>query len=137
MNDARWPVSVKGIVSSGDHVLLLLNERDEWELPGGRLESGESPEQCVAREIHEETGLTVTVEGIVDAWVYTVLPQREVLIVTYGCAELSGGGSGRDLPPLAVSDEHRVARWVPVATVADLPLPDGYVRSIQATLAAG
>ena len=34
-----WPVSVKGVaVDSSRRVLLLKNEREEWELPGGRLE---------------------------------------------------------------------------------------------------
>ncbi|MGW0825926.1 hypothetical protein [Streptomyces sp. NPDC002845] len=36
-----WPVSVKGAAPDArDRVLLLRNERDEWELPGGRLETG-------------------------------------------------------------------------------------------------
>jgi 8-oxo-dGTP pyrophosphatase MutT (NUDIX family) len=51
-------------------VLLLKNERDEWELPGGRLEAGETPRQCVVREIEEETGWPVTAGPLLDAWVY-------------------------------------------------------------------
>lgn len=70
MGDVRWPVSIKGVVTASRQVLLVLNERDEWELPGGRLEPVESPEQCVGREIEEETGLTATVDKIVDSWVY-------------------------------------------------------------------
>ena len=50
-----FPVSVKGILFWDSRVPLLLNERDEWELPGGRLEiSGTSPEACVCRELKEE-----------------------------------------------------------------------------------
>jgi ADP-ribose pyrophosphatase YjhB (NUDIX family) len=51
-----YPVSVKGVVAHDGRVLLLKNDRSEWELPGGRLELGETPEECVAREIEEETG---------------------------------------------------------------------------------
>ena len=49
----RFPISVKGVIPTDDGVVLLRNERGEWELPGGRLETGESPEECVAREILE------------------------------------------------------------------------------------
>lgn len=38
-----FPVSVKGVVVRDGRVLLLRNERDEWELPGGKLELGEEP----------------------------------------------------------------------------------------------
>jgi hypothetical protein len=37
---ARYPVSIKGVVFIDGRVVLLQNERDEWELPGGRLEPG-------------------------------------------------------------------------------------------------
>jgi 8-oxo-dGTP pyrophosphatase MutT (NUDIX family) len=50
---ALFPVSVKGVLLGEEGVVLLENERREWELPGGRLEVGESPEECVVREIRE------------------------------------------------------------------------------------
>ena len=65
-----FPVSVKGVPVRDGRVLLLKNEREEWELPGGKLELGEEPEVCVAREITEETGLVVTAGPILDAWQY-------------------------------------------------------------------
>src|SRR5262249_26039233 len=46
-----FPVSVKGLVFWGNRIPLLLNERDEWELPGGRLELDETPEACACREL--------------------------------------------------------------------------------------
>lgn len=50
-----------------DHQILLIThqERDTgrsyWVIPGGGLESGETPEQCTRREMQEETGLEVQV----------------------------------------------------------------------------
>ena len=34
--------------------------RDKWIGPGGKFEDGESPEECMLREVREETGFTVT-----------------------------------------------------------------------------
>jgi ADP-ribose pyrophosphatase YjhB (NUDIX family) len=43
-----FPISIKGVVLRDERVLLLKNERQEWELPGGRIEIGETPEECVS-----------------------------------------------------------------------------------------
>ena len=119
----RFPVSVKGIVIRSDAVVLVKNRRDEWELPGGKLELGEPPEECVAREIEEELGLDVEAIAPVDAWVYTIGDGVHVLIVTYGCVELVRRSS-------VISDEHTQLAWTPMAEVGGLRMPDGYKRSI-------
>lgn len=121
---ATYPVSVKGVLVRDGKVLLAYNERDEWELPGGRIEVGESPEQCVVREFREETGLPVVAAEIVDVWIYHVdSVGKDVLIVTYGCVSDS-----RAAP--AVSSEHQSIGEFPLPAVADLPMPEGYKRSI-------
>ncbi len=125
-NDAfLFPVSVKGIVVRGDKVALLRNDRDEWELPGGKLELSESPERCLAREIAEELKLEVEPERIVGSWVYTIAPDVHVLVLTYGCSESS--------PDEAVlSDEHKELRWFSLGEIDKLKMPDGYKESIRA-----
>jgi len=119
-----FPISVKGVVVRDGKVLLLKNERDEWELPGGRLELGETPEQCVAREVAEETRWTVTTGPILDSWMYHVrAARRHVFIVTYGCFPDAGGAP-------VLSDEHREVGLFDEREVAGLTMPDGYRRSI-------
>src|SRR5260370_25406185 len=92
-----WPVSIKGVaVDAHGRVLLLKNERQEWELPGGRLETGDpaagmrgddSPEQALEREILEETGREVKAGPPIrgGTWIYEPIPRRRVLIITDRC----------------------------------------------------
>lgn len=118
-----FPVSVKGVAVQDGKVLLLENERDEWELPGGKLEPGEEPAGCVAREITEETGWHVAAGPLLDCWQYHIRAGTDVLIVTYGCHVLSS-------VPVVVSDEHKRAGLFTRAQVPGLNMPDGYKRSI-------
>lgn len=126
-----YPVSVKGVVARDGRILLLHNGRGEWELPGGRLEIGESPEHCVVREIVEETGWAVTAGPILDAWLYHITQAgKHVFIVTYAC-QLSPGQEAQE-PRL--SDEHqRIGLFAP-EEIAGLVMPQGYKDSIATWL---
>jgi ADP-ribose pyrophosphatase YjhB (NUDIX family) len=118
-----FPVSVKGVAVRDGRVLLLENERGEWELPGGKLERGEDPRDCVVREIAEEAGWRVTAGPLLDCWQYHIRADRDVVIVTYGCHVDAGG-------PPAVSAEHQRAGLFTQAEVPGLNLPAGYRRSV-------
>lgn len=124
----RLPVSVKGILIYQRRVLVLRNDRGEWELPGGRLDDGETPEQALRREILEDTGLRVRVGPLVDAWVFRVTPRGKVLILEYACRTNGRGG-------VRISHEHSESAWLPVTGLNCEPLPRGYLRGIQRTLA--
>jgi ADP-ribose pyrophosphatase YjhB (NUDIX family) len=123
----KHPVSVKGVVIDSDgRVLLLRNERAEWELPGGRLEIGEAPVACVAREVSEESGWEVQAGPLLDVWVYQPIPDRHVLIVTYGCLIQSADSAPR------VSHEHNDIGLFTGEQVPGLVMPQGYKDSIAA-----
>jgi 8-oxo-dGTP pyrophosphatase MutT (NUDIX family) len=53
--------------ASGDDLVLLcqLTYKNDWDLPGGVVEVGESPQLAVAREVEEELGLKITTGGLV------------------------------------------------------------------------
>jgi 8-oxo-dGTP pyrophosphatase MutT (NUDIX family) len=119
----RFPISIKGVVFRGSQVILLKNERNEWELPGGKIELGETPEACVCREIEEELGIQVKVSQILDSWMYHIREGADVFIVTYGCLPEPGG----DIIP---SPEHKETALFELEEVPGLNMPEGYKRSI-------
>ncbi|SFR07176.1 8-oxo-dGTP diphosphatase MutT [Desulfoscipio geothermicus] len=94
---------------------ILISQRNEnthqalkWEFPGGKLEPGESPEQCLFREIKEELGLSVIVEDIFDV-VSHIYDNRQIILLCYLCKV--AGGAARAL-------DCRAFRWVEVDELA-------------------
>lgn len=73
-----------------------------WELPGGKVEPGELPEQCLARELGEELGVTVVV-GEALARVVHAYPDITIQLTVFGCELVAG-------EPQAL--EHAELRWV-------------------------
>jgi 8-oxo-dGTP pyrophosphatase MutT (NUDIX family) len=88
MDSNRLPISIKGVVIEKGRVWLRKNPRDEWELPGGRLEEGEQPAETVVREMREELGFEVSVMKILHSGVLSIPVAggaKFVFIVSYLC----------------------------------------------------
>jgi 8-oxo-dGTP pyrophosphatase MutT (NUDIX family) len=119
-----YPTSIKGVLLVDRQVLLVKNSRDEWELPGGRVDEGEDHAQAVSREFAEELSLNVAIRAPIDSYLFEVIPGRRVLIVTYGCTLV-----GEFRP--ALSHEHTEHCLWPVERLSELNIPAGYRRSIE------
>jgi 8-oxo-dGTP pyrophosphatase MutT (NUDIX family) len=128
------PLSVKGVVIHDGSVLLLLNERGEWDLPGGRPDAGEDHRAALRREVREETGLEVEVGMAIDGHLFEVLPGRFVHILPFVC-RLVGARA------VVLSHEHLETRWQPVddlgETIAGRRLPSGYLAAIRQSVTIG
>jgi 8-oxo-dGTP pyrophosphatase MutT (NUDIX family) len=120
----RFPISIKGVVEVRGQFVLLRNARDEWELPGGKLEASERPEHCLQREILEELNLRVDVTTLLDVWVYNILGQVDVFIVTFATRPIDGDADIR------LSQEHKEAGLFSYDAIATLNMPRGYKESI-------
>ncbi len=65
-------VGVGAVIVDGPRVVLVRRGAEplkgQWSLPGGAVETGETLEACVAREMLEETGLRVTVGPVIEVF---------------------------------------------------------------------
>lgn len=125
------PVSVKGIVFEDGKVWLRKNNRQEWELPGGKLDRGEQPIQTVIREIQEELGFDVTPVDLIQAHVHHVESQFDekdgVLVVSYLCR--LDGKSG-DFEHISETGHHAEFQSFTPEDVTNLNLPQFYKEAI-------
>ena len=127
-SDEALPISIKGIVGPPGAVVLLRNERAEWELPGGRLElTDPNPEACLRREIHEELEIEVSAGSPVHAWRYEPVPGRMVFLVAYRCESVGPWPTA-----LTHSSEHVDVCVMPIEQALQHPeLPLGYRNALR------
>ena len=113
-----------------DHGRLLCIRRGHgpgaglWSLPGGRVEAGETLHEAVVREVVEETGLEVVVDGFV-GYVERLGDDYHFVILDFGVTLLDP-----DVDPVA-GDDAAEAAWVPFDDLADLRLVDGLYEFLR------
>ena len=78
--------------------------KDWWEFPGGKIEAGETPEEALAREIHEELTAVISVDEYLATVEYDY-PEFHLTMACYWCSIREG-----HLTLL----EHEAARWLPL-----------------------
>src|ERR1700760_1196315 len=108
---ARVPVMAGGgMVLRGEHPPLIavvrLRKRDEWVLPKGKLDEGETARAAAKREVLEETGHNVTVPEFLGTLVYEAGGRSKV--VHYWRME-AGGTQTREL-----MHDIRAVDWLPL-----------------------
>ncbi|MCR4961807.1 MAG: 8-oxo-dGTP diphosphatase [Lachnospiraceae bacterium] len=114
-------------------VLMLFRNKKEndlnegkWVGPGGKTEPGETPEECMKREVFEETGLVVTkyrLHGIIkfisDKW-------EDENMYLFSATEFTG--------TLREECPEGELEWIPVDRVPDLPMWSGDIYFLKPLL---
>jgi ADP-ribose pyrophosphatase YjhB (NUDIX family) len=107
---------------AGDILLIRRSDNDNWAVPGGAVDLGESLADAAVRETREESGIECEITGVVG--IYTD-PKHVILYTSNGevrqefsvvlTAQQVGG-------ELATSSESSEVRWVPRAELAQYPM---------------
>lgn len=85
-----FTIGVFGLIFNEKAEVLLCHRRDYdlWNLPGGKLESKETPWEGVIREVKEETGLDVEVVKLTG--IYSKSTEKDEIVFSFLC-EIIGG----------------------------------------------
>jgi 8-oxo-dGTP diphosphatase len=112
-------------VQKGGKTLMLHRHKkvgkihdDKWNGLGGKLEPGESPEECVIREVREESGLTIRKPALKGVLIFPSFDgEHDWLVFLYVARSFSGR-------PFKKSREGHL-QWVPTAKILELNLWEG------------
>ncbi len=121
---------VGGVVRDAGGRLLLVRRgtepgRGQWSVPGGRVEPGETAPEAVAREVLEETGLTVVVGDLVG-----VVERPGPGGVTYVIEDFHAVPAREGQEPTA-GDDADEARWFAEDELAALDCVDGLLEALR------
>lgn len=120
------------IILKNDQVLIAQRADDDklpgkWEFPGGKIELGESPQECLKREIKEELDVDIEVLNFFGESIYTY-QSGTIKLMAYWCKWFSGEFS------LKV---HRQIAWINKSELAlydfapaDIPLVEKLRKSV-------
>jgi 8-oxo-dGTP diphosphatase len=129
MAELQFWIGVHGVIEDGGKILVLRRapsltyQPGAWDLPGGHLAADETFEECLAREVAEETGLTIAIDRMLGA---NKAPGPYVQLL-FACRP-----TGAQRAVSLRQHEHFDWRWVTVSEIASLGERIPYLNQIIA-----
>lgn len=127
-------IAPKGFVIHDGKVLILRESGSYqegtrtglYDIPGGRLTPGERYDEALRREIEEETGLTVTIGGVIgiDEWRPTVKDELwQIVGVFFKCLASTN--------QVTLSNDHDQYEWIDPKDYQNYPIIENYLSTFE------
>ncbi|MGY2992019.1 8-oxo-dGTP diphosphatase [Mesorhizobium sp. URHB0026] len=113
-------VAACALVDADGRVLLAQRPQGKqlaglWEFPGGKVEAGETPEQCLVRELHEEIGIETDIPCLAPlTFASHSYDDFHLLMPLFVCRRFRG---------IAQPREGQALKWVRPKQMRDYPMP--------------
>lgn len=121
-------VAACALVDADGRVLLAQRPQGKqlaglWEFPGGKVEPGETPEQCLIRELHEEIGIETEIPCLAPlTFASHSYDDFHLLMPLFVCRRFRG---------IAQPKEGQALKWVRPRQMRDFPMPPADAPLIQ------
>ena len=128
-NHFSGKVALKGIIEAKNKVLLIRDAREAgeiWEIPGGRMDIGESPEAGLNREIQEELGVACDVHEVVYAEQFWQISESAYALMIAFRLTLQNP----DAPLVLAPDEILEAQWFSESELSTIKLFKEYENAL-------
>jgi len=108
-----------GIIRNADNAIFITRRAvdahmaNKWEFPGGKIETGETPEQALIRELQEEVGILAQEPALFETLEYT-FPDRHISLWFYIVDKWQGDPWGKEGQP---------GEWVAVSALEAAAFP--------------
>ena len=124
-------IGVGAVVLRDDHVLLIRRNRPpsegKWSLPGGLVNLGEATEAALIREVLEECGLRVRLQGLAGVVERIISDADGRVRYHYVLVDYVAAPESEDLNPGSDAAE---ARWVPIGELDRYDTTEGLARMV-------
>jgi 8-oxo-dGTP diphosphatase len=122
--------ALKAIIVKNGKVLILKRSssedvfKEEWDIPGGKIEFGENPEKSLKREVKEEAGIKVKIVRPLRIWTFFKDKNRtQVIGITFLCKYESG--------KVKLSKEHDNYAWIKPESVEKYKIHEGIKKDFK------
>jgi 8-oxo-dGTP diphosphatase len=129
MKDKPFGLVVRAIIKDEDDKILILKRSIDsrsnphcWELPGGKVEPGESFDHALVREIQEETGLNISLKRTAGAVQQDLTHINSVHVIMY--VDVESGD-------FQISDEHENFQWAHMEEIKAKRLSNWFTHFLE------